>query len=170
MTVTLFPGMSIDGFIADKNGDEDFLSDEHWYEFVRLCNERGVVIVGRKAYESVENFDGLSWDDVKAKKIVVSKNPDLKVSDAWTVASSPTDAIEKAEGSDILLGGGGNISAAFMDEGLIDEIIFNIEPVLVGEGVPFIDHIKKTRLELQDVSEKSDGIVQIRYLISPSST
>ena len=43
----------------------------------------------------------------------------------------------KAEpGGDIILMGGGELAAALLDGGVVDEIGLNLHPVLLGDGVP----------------------------------
>ncbi len=48
-------------------------------------------------------------------------------------------AINKLESKgylNVLVIGGGTINSKFVKEGLIDEIIFDIHPIILGDGVP----------------------------------
>lgn len=42
----LFVATSADGFAARKNGDEDFLPNEGWYECLELAKSHGHLIWG----------------------------------------------------------------------------------------------------------------------------
>jgi dihydrofolate reductase len=43
-----------------------------------------------------------------------------------------------AKGKNVWLAGGGNLVAQFADQGLIDELILGIAPVLLGSGTPLL--------------------------------
>jgi len=57
MKVILFMAMSVNGCIARKNGDEDFLSHKNWEAFCNLAKECGCFIVGRKTFEAVQKWN-----------------------------------------------------------------------------------------------------------------
>ena len=61
--------------------------------------------------------------------------------------------------------GGSTINTAFIKENLLDEIILNVEPALIGKGVPLFaqdDFSKK----LNFVSSKEDnGILTLHYKV-----
>jgi hypothetical protein len=64
---SVFIGTSVDGFIARANGDLDFLppggGEPHGYEEFMATVD--ALVIGRKTYETVLNFD--SWDpDMRA--------------------------------------------------------------------------------------------------------
>lgn len=46
--VTIFNIISADGYIARENGEEDFIPDELWFEFLKLCKNYDAFIMGRK--------------------------------------------------------------------------------------------------------------------------
>lgn len=54
MKVTLFMAMSLNGIIARKNGDEDFLSSNNWNSFSELVKTFKNFIIGRKTFEAVK--------------------------------------------------------------------------------------------------------------------
>lgn len=168
MKVTLYMAMSLNGYIAEENGSEDFLSHANWEKFCSLAKECGNFIVGRKTYEAVKNWDeGFGFDDLKGiQKVIISQDPDYKVDEGYTVAISPKDAISKLQGFEsILVTGGSTINTAFIKEHLLDEVILNIEPVLIGKGVPLFaqDNFSK-KLDL--VSSKEDnGILTLHYKV-----
>jgi dihydrofolate reductase len=167
MKVALFMSMSVNGMVARENNEEDFLSDKNWKTFVRLAKEYGCFVIGRKTYEVVQSlYKDYNFDDVKAKKIVVTKNKRFVAKDC-IIASSPLDAIKKAEKEGfkkILLTGGSTINSAFMKAGLVDEIILNVEPVVLGKGIKlFADENFETRLRPIRTTKLPEGIVQHIY-------
>lgn len=169
MKTTLFMAMSVNGYIAKADGSEDFLSHKNWENFCELAQECGCFVVGRKTYEAVQawgedyNFDSLE----RIEKVIISKNESFKASDGYITANSPQDAIDKLEKKGlnwILVIGGATINSAFMKEGLISEIILNIEPFVLGKGIKlFSEDDFENRLKFIGSKEIGEGIIQVRY-------
>ena len=114
-------------------------------------------------------MEGLSFETIKAIKIVVTRNTEFKAPDGWKVASSPDDAMVKVRDAGIkqvILAGGGKLNASFAEQGLIDEVILNIEPVLVGEGRNiFAEKVFDINLRLLNTKKLDADIVQLRYVV-----
>jgi len=168
MKITLYMAMSLNGYIAEENGSEDFLSHANWEKFCSLAQEHGNFIVGRKTYEAVKNWDeGFGFDDLKGiKKVIISQDENYKSDEGYILATSPKDAFAKLKDFEsVLVTGGSTINTAFIKENFLNEIILNIEPALIGKGVPLFaqdDFSKK----LQFISsEESNGIVTLHYRV-----
>lgn len=162
--------MSLNGKIAGVDGNEDFLSHKNWETFLDLAKECGCFIVGRKTYEIVQGWKGYNFNDVEAKlKIIVSNNNDLKLKAPFILAHSPKDAIKKVEEikiDTVILTGGSTMNSAFIKENLIDEIILNIEPVVLGHGIAlFSDSDFEKRLELLETVKLDKDILQVKYKV-----
>src|ERR1700732_5497937 len=72
MTVSVFVGTSVDGFIARPNGDLDFLpeggGEPHGYdEFIASVD---AIVIGRKTFETVLSLD--AWPYGKKRVVVLS--------------------------------------------------------------------------------------------------
>ena len=163
--------MSLNGMIASKNGDEDFLSDANWESFRKLAEKHGCFIIGRKTYEAVQKWSDYNFDDIDAKlKIVVSGDKNLKLEPPFLLATSPDDAVKKAETmnfENVILTGGSTINGAFITENLIDEVIINIEPAILGNGVPlFAENEFEKRLSFIESIKITDDILQVRYKVN----
>ena len=60
--------------------------------------------------------------------------------------------------------GGGEIIAAFLDAGAIDEFVISIIPALLGQGIPVIAATHRdVALHLRSTRSFPDGVVQVRY-------
>lgn len=63
-------------------------------------------------------------------------------------------------------GGGGKINSSFMKDGLVDEIILQIEPMLFGKGINlFADSDFEAKLELVGVEKLSQNEIQLYYKV-----
>ena len=172
MKVTLFMAMSLNGIIARKNGDEDFLSHDNWNSLSELVKSFQNFIIGRKTFEAVKKWDeGYNFDDFKdAKKIIVSRNQNYKLDEGYILASNPKEALEilKDNGfNKILITGGSGLNSSFAKENLIDEVILNVESVIIGEGIPlFSSNDFDLNLKLVDVKKLSNDIVRLHYKVT----
>jgi len=121
------------------------------------------------AFRHVKKWGTPSFEDVPGIKIVVSKNKNLNLPESYIVATSPDDALVKAESAglkSVLLTGGSMLNSEFMKKNLIDEIALNIEPVLIGKGVPlFGESSFEKKLKLIEVKKIEKDILQLKYKV-----
>lgn len=169
MKVILFMAMSLNGIIARKDGDEDFLSDVNWQSFSELVKQHSCFITGRKTFEVVQMWPD-NFNNIDAKlKIIVSGNANLELQAPFVRANSPKDAIEIAKAENIssaILVGGSSNNSAFMVENLVDEVILNIEPAIIGKGISiFAESEFDRRLSFIDATKIADDILQVKYKV-----
>ena len=151
--------MSMNGYIADKQGGEDFLSRDGWDALVELAEPAGALIIGRKTYEVVlQNYAGFGFTDVRAERIIITADELFLAPDGYHVVHSPQAAItlaKKLGHRQAILTGGAGINSSFMAAELIDEVIINVEPVVMGEGIPlFAPNNFARRLQFRSVDHR----------------
>lgn len=156
MKVTLYLAMSLNGIIADKKGKEDFLSEKNWDLFVKKAENVGCFIVGRKTYEIFTKSKYCNFNKINCKKIVVSKKEGF----------SPKEAVNLAKKSglkEVLVVGGSEVNSSFIKSNLIDQIIVNIEPTILGSGIKLFSEADfHKKLNLKKIS-KFGKILQLNY-------
>jgi dihydrofolate reductase len=160
MKITAHFAISLNGFVATKNGSEEFLSDENWKDLVRKTKNVDCLIWGRNTYEQVKKWDKKYIRSLgNVKVIVLSKNSKQYI-------NSPIDAIKfmRKEGYNNAIISGPTITRAFLKSGLVDEIIMNIDPILIEDGIS-LKFDKIARLKLINVSKIRKNIVQLHYKI-----
>lgn len=168
--VVLFISVSIDGYLARKNGDIDWLSivedpkeDYGYKEFVKSID---AVIMGRNTYEKVRSF-GIEFPHRDKKCYVLSRSK--KSSDQYVefYEGNVRDLISKIrlhEGLNIFLDGGAQVVHEFILQDLIDEYIISIVPILLGNGIPLFGGDKpEVKLKLHGCKEFSSGLIQLSY-------
>ena len=175
MKTTLFMAVSANGFVARKDGDEDFLPHEGWLQMLDFAKKYGHLIWGRKTYEAVSGWGGNFMKDLQhIPFIIVSNSKKSSYPQNVTVCSSPTEALKAVElmgQKTAFLSGGPTLNTAFVKAGLVDEIILNYNPTILANGIKlFAESDFELRLKLDEVKELSSGIVQIRYSVINSLT
>lgn len=167
MQVKLFMAQTVNAKIARKTGEEDFLSPRNWKEFKHIAEEAGAFTVGRKTYQEVQKWEEKGFRDIEAERIILTRKEELEPQTGYRKASSPEKAVEIAEEKSLdtlLVTGGASVNTSFMEQGLIDEIILDIEPHLLGEGLSlFAEGSFGADLNLEEVRELEEDIVQLRY-------
>ena len=74
--------------------------------------------------------------------------------------------IRAQEGKDLCLMGGGELARSLFEAGLIDEIGFNIHPVLLGAGIPLFHPMnRQIDLELKECRPFKNGCVYVTYRV-----
>jgi len=166
--VILFNACTVNGLIARKDGSEDFLSDVHWKVFVRLAERSGCFIVGRNTFDLYKDDEDYSLDRIRAEKIVVSHRG-IAPAQGWYRARSvkhALDLVSKWKKKEVVLSGGSLLNTAFVKAGAVDEMVVNIDPTVIGKGMPLIDPVSaQLNLKLLGTKKLGDDIVQLRYKV-----
>ena len=64
----------------------------------------------------------------------------------------------------LVVAGGGKTNASFMKSGLVNEVVFNLEPFMLGNGVKvFDDENFESKLRLLKTTKLKSGIIQLHY-------
>lgn len=170
--VKLYIAVSLDGFIADKNGSvkwlEDFpnpdLLDYGYYDFY---NSIDTTLMGNATYQQILGFD-IPFPYSDKQNIVFTRNKTLeKDNNVRFISDDIPDFIRELKltsGKDIWLIGGGQINTLLFNHGLIDEIIMTYIPIVLGEGIPLFGGIaKQTMLKLLETRTFSTGAISLIY-------
>lgn len=66
----------------------------------------------------------------------------------------------------VLVTGGASVNSSFLKNGLVDEIVLNIEPTVVGKGIPlFAPEEFEVKLNLVETKELEGGVQQVTYSV-----
>lgn len=167
MKVILIMGQSLNGFIADEKGREEFISWQSWKEFKKFSEEIGCFIFGRGTYEIIKKQGDLAVDKIKSEKIIVS-NKKIDVGKNH-LASSPKEALEIAKKLGfkmVVLAGGSGLNKSFLEKNLIDEMKIYVEPVIVGNGITLFAEGKfEKKLKFISFKVLKSGLLELRYKV-----
>ena len=80
------------------------------------------------------------------------------------IESALEQAREAAGEKDVALGGGAEIARQYLSAGLIDELLLNVVPVLLGEGTRLFDDGAGAGLVLEQVEViEAPGVTHLKY-------
>ncbi len=135
MKITLMNAVSLDGFIARIDGKTDWVLDSDEWE--QEAKKAGAIIIGRKTFDEIKQ-DGL-WEDVTYFVLTgsLTQHHEPNVECSWSPEEALADAAER-DFEHVLLCGGSESNGEFAKLGLIDDVLLNVHPVLLGEGKPLL--------------------------------
>lgn len=171
----VFIATSLDGFIARKDGDIEWLmnrseqTEDHGYD--KFIEEMDGIVMGRGTYEKVLNFE--SWPYTK---------PVVVLSQSLSQSSLPENLNDKVRVMDFspkevmsLLAienwkkvyiDGGQVIQSFIRDNLIQEMVITVVPVLIGGGRTLFGPLKgDVSLSHFKTTSFPSGLVQSIYKI-----
>jgi len=180
MKLSVFCGVSVDGFLARPNHTVDFLDtpEQGPHGFDEFYGGVDVVVIGRKTYQFVLAFG--KWLYGKKPVVVLSSQPlDFSWIQSGVVeqmSGEPAEIVTrlKNRGFQHAYIDGGVTIQRFLTAGLIDRLVITRVPVLIGEGIPLFGPVPHD-IALRHVETRSyrGGLVQSEYAIGvadPAST
>jgi len=180
--LTLGLANSLDNYIARRDGGSDWL---HWNKEVAEISAKfmktvDTILIGRKTYEVMLDFGQTSYPGAKnyvfsrskttpaalRKSLASKKQLDQNVEIITEDAAKFVRALKSKKGKGICLFGGGELAKSLFEADLIDEVVLNIHPVLLGSGVPLF-HEMKRQIDLEFLNCKilKGGYVVVSYRV-----
>jgi dihydrofolate reductase len=158
-------GISLDGYIARKNGAVDWLSMDWDYDWTAFFKTIDVVLMGRKSWEVALGMNPKKKSKSKASNpyggmetYVFSNTLETSGVEGVKIVSGDLKEfvanLKANDGKNIWLSGGGELAKSFLNENLVDEIHLGIVPHLLGAGIPLFPELTR-EVPLRLISCKS---------------
>jgi dihydrofolate reductase len=178
--VTLGLANSLDSFIARKDGGSDWL---HWNSEIAAISARfmktvDVLVMGRKTYEVMLAGGETSYPGAtnyvftrSAKKAAaLRKRVGKKAAGNLQIVSDDVATfvgqLKSTTGKGIVVFGGGELASTLFNADLIDEVVLNVHPVILGSGIPLFPEIERQiDLELFEVKPLKNSCIMLSYRI-----
>ncbi|HEV3002538.1 MAG TPA: dihydrofolate reductase family protein [Solirubrobacteraceae bacterium] len=178
--LTYSMGVSVDGFIADREGAFAWTAPtEELFRFhLAAVRQLGGYLCGRRLYETMlvwETDPALRDSELRAAfadvwcalpKVVFSRTLDRVQGNARLAAAPVAEEVAaalEATGRDVSIGGAG-LAAQAIELDLVDELRIFRHPVVVGGGTPFLPPVADdVRLDLIETRTFDPGVIYERY-------
>jgi dihydrofolate reductase len=177
MRKVIFGGASsLDNFFARPDGSVDWLTwdDEVGKIMADFWPRIDCIVMGRKTYEAAVAMGG---GDGEMKNpygntdtYVFSRTLEPRSGDGFEIiraeAGEFVAQLKQKDGKDICVLGGGDLASSLFEAGVIGEIGMNIQPVLLGSGIPaFFPMTRQVDLELTECRQLTTGSVYVTYKV-----
>ena len=177
--------VTLDGFVAGPEGQMDWikLDNELWDYVTEITDAADSALYGAHTYKMMEDYwptagqkpnasqhdiDHAKWAN-NAHKYVFSKTlQETNWDDHTTIVHDDILAeitkLKAQPGKNLLMLGSPSLAHSFMQLGLIDEYRLNVNPVIIGAGIPlFKDIPEKMNLTLGGTKAFASGVVGLHY-------
>jgi dihydrofolate reductase len=176
---------SLDGYIAQSDDTLAWLMEYRGSfegegaepmkgSYDRFYDGVGALVMGSATYEFILRHEGKGerWPYagkpvwvLTSRDLVRHGAADADIRFANTEVSSLYEEMMAAAGErDLWIVGGGNVASQFADEGLVDEVVVTVVPVVLGQGKPLFDRrLPGGPMQLVGTRTFDTGMVELRY-------
>jgi dihydrofolate reductase len=172
MKLSVFCGVSVDGFLARPDHALDFLDagGQEPHGFEEFFASVDVLVIGRKTFEVVLTFG--EWPYGKKPVIVLSSRPlnfsPVKGGVVEQLSEEPAEVVKqlKSRGFQHAYVDGGITIQRFLAARCIDRLVITRVPVLIGAGIPLFGPVPRDII-LRHIETRcyKGGLVQSEYEI-----
>ena len=168
-----YAATSADGFLARPDGDYAWLEQAagapEAYGAAEFFESIDTVVYGRKTWEIAAAAGQAAVPGMRNYLVssTVTDAPGFEIVRGDVPAFARR--LRAESGKDVWLMGGGELYAAFLDAGELDEFYLHVVPILIGEGIPLVAPRHRTvLLALAETRAFPDGVVRMRWTVRRS--
>jgi dihydrofolate reductase len=184
-TIRIIEHISLDGVISPSaQGEDSDYANGAWTAPYRspagaaaVLEAQGTgfdLLLGRRTYDLWAGY----WPKIKggpfadglnaARKYVATHRPESlgwgPVGDLGTDVMAGIRRVKSSEGPDLILWGSSTLTSALLEQGLVDEVVLAVYPLLLGRGKRFFsDNVDPRELALVSTKAVSSGVLVNTY-------
>ncbi len=171
MRTFVYIGTSLDGFIARKDGEIDWLvqfaNDEALRAYKEFIDKIDAIIIGKGTFEKVLSFPTWPYDkEVFVLSTTIRQGPYLKKEKVTVLSMKPGELLKHLSDSGFsnIYVDGGKVIQDYLKEDLIDELIISQAPIILGSGIPLFNYFdNELQFEHKQTKVQSNGLVRSYY-------
>jgi dihydrofolate reductase len=137
------------------------------YGYSEFYASIGTVVMGRKTYEQVLEFGEWPYGEKKTYVFTRKTEPLRQEKNVEFVSGDVGEFVRRLKENtdeDVWLVGGSQLIKAFLEKGLVQDMIVFLVPIILGGGIPLFDHIgKEIKLRIGRVEKYDNGLVRTEY-------
>ena len=170
--IVLFIAMSLDGYIADENGNVDWLNGQNRNEqnidtYSVFIKDIDTVVMGWNTYyQIVTELSPAEWVYTDLTSYVITHRELYSTDKIIFTEKNPCDIaneLKQKQGKNIWVCGGADVIQQFIEADLIDEYYISVIPAILGSGIRLFGTIpKEIKLKLVH-TQTYNGITDLIY-------
>lgn len=157
MSVFFYGCITLDGYLADKHHGLDWLHqtgsvEETGYEdFYRSMD---VTVMGKRTYEEIARLEDAASIYPTTENYVFTHADYLSQKGFVPVCGNIVEFVRNLGEKNIWIVGGNTVLAPLLDQDMVDCLVIQVAPVLLGEGIPLFTQKKALkRFHLEEVKQ-----------------
>lgn len=158
MSVFFYGCITMDGYLADKNHNLDWLYqtgsiEETGYE--SFYESMDITIMGKRTFNEIKNIENVDILYPTTKNYVFTHDECLSVSGFIPINGDVVEFVKQIDSNkNIWIIGGNKILAPLLDHDMVDNMIIQIAPVLLGTGIPLFSQKEELkRFNMKEVKK-----------------
>lgn len=167
----LYTTVSLDGYLAPIYGGFDMLTtisnpEREDYGKNVFCDSIDTVIMGGNTYYELSCIDVEMPFKNKEIYVISQKSMELhkEVRFLKKNAINEIKKLKEIDGKNIWLMGGGVLTASLLEKKLVDKMIINYLPYMLGDGIPLFPKYKgESKWELINSQSIKNSILKVEY-------
>ena len=173
MSVFFYGCVTLDGYLADKNHNLDWLHQTGTVEetdYDSFYNSMDITIMGRRTFAEIEKIENAGSFYSTTTNYVFTHAKNLSVEGFIPVSGDVVNFVRQIEkDKNVWIVGGNTLLAPLLENDMVDCMIIQIAPVLLGAGIPlftqkqalkrfYLKEVKKYGQFAELVYTKNQGI------------
>lgn len=174
MSVFFYGCITMDGYLADKKHNLDWLyetgaTEETEYE--SFYNSMDVTIMGKRTFNEIRNMPDIASVYPTTKNYVFTHTDDISTEGFSPVNGCIIEFVKQIEPEkNIWIVGGNTLLAPLLEADMVDCMIMQIAPVLLGAGIPLFSQKEALkRFDLKEV-KKYGQFAELTYVKNKKPT
>lgn len=154
MSVYFYGCVTMDGYLADKAHNLDWLYQSGCVEetdYESFYKKMDITIMGKRTFSELEKSENAGSVYPTTQNYVFTHSDQLSQKGFVPVCGDVVEFVKQIEKSkNIWIIGGNTILSPLLDADMVDHIILQIAPVLLGKGIPLFSQkeaLRRFRLE-----------------------
>lgn len=174
---------SMDGYVATEDGGMDWISfdDELFSDVGDITKDADAALYGRVTYDMMEGYwpnagkqpnanahtkQHSEWYN-KVTKYVVSRSQPKTGDKAEVIGKDLREEIRNIKsqpGKNIVMIGSPSVARDLIEAGLVDEILWNLNPVILGKGIPMYPEMNdRVKMKLTKSKTYQCGVIGLTF-------
>ncbi|WP_437735659.1 dihydrofolate reductase family protein [Sorangium sp. So ce1335] len=164
--------VTLDNFISHEDGSVDgfMMQGDHATDYVERLKGYDTVLMGRKTYTWGYDHGLVAGKrayphmehHIFSRSLRFDEGAEVHVVDRDELAV--VKQLKERDGADIYLCGGGALAGFLLDNGLVDQVVLKLNPIVFGHGVRlFGGSTRKVALALLESRPYANGVVLLKY-------
>jgi dihydrofolate reductase len=165
----LYIATTIDGYIARADGSIDWLTSFDTVEedngYANFYDSIDALVMGSTTYEQVLSFGDWPYPE-KLSYVLTNRKLSTTRADVRIVQGGIEEVVDDTTKNGyqrVWLVGGGTLASSFINQGLVDEYVIVIVPIILGTGISLYQSLSEQKLNLVGLKSYSSGIVELHY-------
>jgi len=165
--VVVYIGISLDGYIATREDSLDWLLNtpgEGDNGFGAFYDTVDTILMGKRTYDWIMEQEQGRFPYVGKECYVYTRQPPADTEHVRFTRQSPAELMAGMAGRTIWVVGGSQLIELVRQQGLVDEYILNVAPVILGDGIPLFCPGTQEQLVFQGM-QRFGQFAELRYQV-----